>query len=229
MRGLGAGVRFEVADSGIGVPREAQETLFQPFHQIDGKRNRRAGGTGLGLAISQKIVEAMGGHVGLVSEPGQGSLFHFELAFERDPDPTSHVNGDTGLTTIGTDTLPLTGTVMVVEDNAVNRMIAEEMLASLGLDCIGAEDGAQALQLLVQHKVDLVLMDCQMPVMDGYAATQQVREREASLGLPRQPIVALTANAYEEDVAHAREAGMDGHLAKPYTRSQLREIVSKWL
>jgi two-component system, sensor histidine kinase len=103
------------------------------------------------------------------------------------------------------------------------------MLASLGLACMGAGDGAQALEMLSAQPVDLVLMDCQMPVMDGYTATQQWRAHEAAHGRTRLPIVALTANAYEEDVVHAREAGMDAHLAKPYTREQLREMLARWL
>jgi CheY-like chemotaxis protein len=119
--------------------------------------------------------------------------------------------------------------VLVVEDNPVNRIIAEEMLESLGLDCIEAQDGVEALDVLSRRSVDLVLMDCQMPVMDGYTATQHIRARELTQRLPRTPIVALTANAYEEDAAHALEVGMDAHLAKPYTRDQLREIISTWL
>jgi signal transduction histidine kinase/CheY-like chemotaxis protein len=222
-------VRFEVVDTGIGVPPEAQDQLFQPFHQIDGSRKRRAGGTGLGLAISQKIIEAMGGRIELESQAGRGSRFHFELSFDADPHPPEGPVVDSAMTPL--DALPsqLSGTVLVVEDNPVNRVIAEEMLESLGLDCIEAQDGKEALDVLARRSVDLVLMDCQMPVMDGYTATQHIRARELKQRLPRTPIVALTANAYEEDAAHALEAGMDAHLAKPYTRDQLRDIISAWL
>ncbi|WP_298832956.1 ATP-binding protein [uncultured Piscinibacter sp.] len=222
-------VRFEVVDTGIGVPPEAQDQLFQPFHQVDGSRSRRAGGTGLGLAISQKIVEAMAGRIELESQSGRGSRFHFELTFDADPHPPEGDVIDSAMTPL--DPLPsrLSGTVLVVEDNPVNRVIAEEMLESLGLDCIEAQDGVEALDVLARRSVDLVLMDCQMPVMDGYTATQHIRARELKQRLPRTPIVALTANAYEEDAAHALEAGMDGHLAKPYTRDQLRDIISSWL
>ena len=122
-----------------------------------------------------------------------------------------------------------TGTVLLVEDNPVNRVIAKEMLQSLDLDVIEAEHGSQALEQLARHPVELVLMDCQMPVMDGYTATRIIRAREAEFGQPRLPIVALTANAFDEDIAQALAAGMDGHLAKPYTRSQLREVVAAWL
>jgi two-component system, sensor histidine kinase len=123
----------------------------------------------------------------------------------------------------------LAGTVLVVEDNAVNRLIAEEMLHSLGIQVVQAEDGAQALALLERQSVDVVLMDCQMPVMDGYTATQHIREREARDHLPRLPIVALTANAYAEDSARALAVGMDAHLAKPYTRNQLRNLLTQWI
>ena len=222
-------VRFEVVDTGIGVPHEAQDQLFQPFHQIDGSRSRRAGGTGLGLAISQKIIEAMGSRIELESQAGRGSRFHFDLAFDADPHPPEGDPIDSAMTPL--DPLPsqLQGTVLVVEDNPVNRVIAEEMLQSLGLDCIEAQDGAEALDVLARRSVDLVLMDCQMPVMDGYTATQHIRARELRQRLPRTPIVALTANAYDEDAAHAFEAGMDAHLAKPYTRDQLREVIATWL
>jgi CheY-like chemotaxis protein len=222
-------VRFEVVDTGIGVPSEAQDQLFQPFHQIDGSRSRRAGGTGLGLAISQKIIEAMGSRIELESQAGRGSRFHFDLVFDADPHPPEGDPVDSAMTPLDTVPSQLQGTVLVVEDNPVNRVIAEEMLQSLGLDCIEAQDGAEALDVLARRAVDLVLMDCQMPVMDGYTATQQIRAREQRQNLPRTPIVALTANAYDEDAAHALQAGMDAHLAKPYTRDQLREVIATWL
>jgi signal transduction histidine kinase/CheY-like chemotaxis protein len=224
-----ARVRFVVTDSGIGMRPEALERLFEPFHQVDASRSRRAGGTGLGLAISQRIVEAMGGRIGVESQPGGGSSFHFELRFDPDPNPPSGDVVDSSMAPLDPVPSRLSGTVLVVEDNPVNRVIAEEMLQSLGLEFLEAQDGAEALELLAQRPVDLVLMDCQMPVMDGYTATQHIRDRESRQRLPRLPIVALTANAYDEDAAHALEVGMDGHLAKPYTRDQLRDLLSNWL
>jgi signal transduction histidine kinase/ActR/RegA family two-component response regulator len=221
-------VRFEVTDSGIGMQAEALQRLFEPFHQIDGSRSRRTGGTGLGLAISQRIVEAMGGRIAVESQPGGGSSFYFELAFEPDPNPPSGEVVDSSMAALEAPSR-LAGTVLVVEDNPVNRIIAEEMLQSLGLDFIEAQDGVEALDVLARRPVDLVLMDCQMPVMDGYTATQHIRDRESRQRLPRTPIVALTANAYDEDAAHAIAAGMDAHLAKPYTRDQLRALLSNWL
>jgi signal transduction histidine kinase/CheY-like chemotaxis protein len=228
-QGGASGVRFIVSDTGIGLTPEAMGRLFEPFHQVDGSRSRRTGGTGLGLAISQSIVEAMGGHIGVDSQHGGGSSFHFELGFELDANPPPADAVDSSIAPLDHLTAPLSGTVLVVEDNPVNRVIAEEMLQSLGLSCIEAQDGQEALDLLQRRAVDLVLMDCQMPVMDGYTATQLIRKRELSQRLPRTPIVALTANAYEEDAAQALAAGMDGHLAKPYTRDQLREMLRAWL
>ncbi len=223
-----AGVLFEVRDTGIGIPAAAMDSMFQPFHQVDGTRSRRRGGTGLGLAISQRIVEAMGGRIEIKSRPGQGSRFRFGLALEADRSDVHAPQNDSALGGLDGDST-LMGSVLVVEDNDVNRMIAREILQSLGLDVIEASDGREALQQLAQHSVDVVLMDCQMPVMDGYAATLEIRKREARMGLPRLPVLALTADAFAEDAERSREAGMDGHLAKPYTRDQLQELLKVWL
>jgi len=221
-------VCFEVEDTGIGIPPEAIEQVFQPFHQVDGTRSRLRGGTGLGLAISQRIVETMGGRIELHTELGKGTRFEFTLRLPRAKVPVPPSAGDSGFAPLDS-TVPLAGAVLLVEDNLVNRMIGVEMLKSFGLDVVEAEHGAQALEHLDRQRFDLVLMDIQMPVLDGYAATQQVREREARLRLPRVPIVALTANAFDEDAAQSLAAGMDAHLAKPYTRAQLRELLLQWL
>jgi signal transduction histidine kinase len=220
-------VRFEVHDTGIGIAADQIEQVFQPFHQVQSARARLRGGTGLGLAISQRIVEAMGGRIVLTSRSGEGSTFSFEIEFTRAPHvPATGPESDFG----SLDALEnIQGTVLLVEDNIVNRMIGAEMLRSFGLEVIEAEDGAQCVTLLERQRVDLVLMDIQMPVLDGYAATRQVREREARLRLPRVPIVALTANAFDEDAAQSLVAGMDAHLAKPYSREQLRELLTRWL
>jgi len=224
-----AKVRFEVVDTGIGVPVEAMHRLFQPFQQVEAARGKRQGGTGLGLAISQKIVEAMGGHIEVESRSGVGTTFRFDLAFEPDPDPPAPASTDSAMSAFDVLPHPMAGTVLVVEDNAVNRVIADEMLRSLGLVVLEADDGLKALETLSRRSVDLVLMDCQMPVMDGYTATLHIRERELRQRLPRTPIIALTADAYEEDAQRALEVGMDAHLTKPYTREQLRELLSTWL
>jgi signal transduction histidine kinase/CheY-like chemotaxis protein len=222
-----AGVRFVVEDTGIGIAPESLTQVFQPFHQVDSTRSRLRGGTGLGLAISQRIVQAMGGEITVTSRAGAGSVFSFDLYFARSRTlPLQPPDSDFGSLEGGHR---LGGVVMLVEDNVVNRMIGAEMLQSLGVQVIEAEDGQQAVALLEHHHVDMVLMDIQMPVMDGYAATRLVRDREQRLRLPRVPIAALTANAFEEDAAQALAAGMDAHLAKPYSRSQLRKLLERWL
>ena len=221
------GVRFAVTDSGIGIPAAALEEVFQPFHQVDSTRSRLRGGTGLGLAISQRIIQVMGGRIEVDSRIDVGSVFRFDLWLPLAPQvPLPHHDSDFG----SLDAMAqVAGVVLLVEDNVVNRMIGAEMLKSFGVDVLEAEDGAQALTLLQSQRVDLVLMDIQMPVLDGYAATRALREREARLQTPRVPIVALTANAFDEDAAQSLAAGMDAHLAKPYSRAQLRELLSRWL
>jgi signal transduction histidine kinase/CheY-like chemotaxis protein len=223
-----AAIEFEVIDSGIGMTAEARRQLFEPFHQVDGTRNRRRGGTGLGLAISQRIVEAMGSRIEVESRPGHGSSFRFTIVLDIDPTPGPRPVTDSAMGGLDKPST-LGGTVLVVEDNPVNRIIAEEMLQSLGINVVEAADGEQALEQLTRHHINVVLMDCQMPVMDGYTATRHIREREQKSGLPRTPIVALTANAFDEDAAQAKAVGMDAHLAKPYTREQLRDMLATWL
>ena len=221
------GVRFVVRDTGIGIAQASFAAVFQPFHQVDSTRSRLRGGTGLGLAISQRIVQAMGGEITVTSRLGAGSEFGFDLYFVRARTlPPAPPESDFGTLDSGQQ---LGGVVMLVEDNIVNRMIGAEMLKSFGLEVLEAEDGAQAVTVLESQRVDLVLMDIQMPILDGYAATRALRERETRLRLPRVPIVALTANAFDEDAAQSMAAGMDGHLAKPYSRAQLGELLKRWL
>jgi len=221
-------VCFEVSDSGIGIPTGALEQVFQPFHQVDSTSSRLRGGTGLGLAISQRIVMAMGGRIEVDSKIGTGSTFRFTLSLPPAPHALAALP-DSDFVALDSTRAALSGVVLLVEDNIVNRMIGAEMLKSFGLDVMEAEDGAQALTMMEKQRVDLVLMDIQMPVLDGYAATRRLRERETRLRLPRVPIVALTANAFDEDAAQSMAAGMDAHLAKPYSRVQLRELLQRWL
>jgi CheY-like chemotaxis protein len=121
------------------------------------------------------------------------------------------------------------GTVLVVEDNPVNQFIVTEMLGSLGVECLCVGDGAAALEVVSTRAVALVLMDCEMPVMDGYTATRLMRARERELQLPRTPVIAVTANAFEDDVSRSAAVGMDGHLSKPFSLEQLREVLDTWL
>jgi two-component system, sensor histidine kinase len=223
------GVRFEVLDTGIGMANHAVKLLFEPFQQIQEAGGNRRGGTGLGLAISQRIVEAMGGRIGVVTEQGEGSCFSFELSLELDKENHFSDTADSSLMSVFGVSETLKGRVLVVEDTAVNRIIADEMLRSLGLSSTEAHNGQEAVEITAIHHFDLILMDCQMPVMNGYDATRLIRIREQTQGLQRLPIIALTANAYDDDEGLAKAAGMDAHLPKPYTREQLREALGHWL
>ena len=223
-----ANVAFAISDTGIGMEADELAELFQPFHQLDGTSRRRRGGTGLGLAISQRIVQAMGGEIEVTTQIGKGSRFRFELLLESDRSEVHETAGDSAMGGLDSDA-HLAGRVLVVEDNDVNRMIAREVLQSLGMSVLEASNGEHALAMLAEHTVDLVLMDCQMPVMDGYTATRELRHREERLGLPRMPVLALTADAFDEDTERSFDAGMDAHLAKPYTRAQLRDLLRAWL
>ena len=222
-----AGMTFEISDTGVGIAADSMQRLFQPFHQVLGKDKRRAGGTGLGLAISQRIAEAMQSHIEVESQVGKGSRFSFTVQFPVDTVSTHPMPIDSSLGSFDGDT-SFSGVVLLVEDNDVNRMIAREVLSSLGLRVHEASDGVEALRSLDAHRVDLILMDCLMPVLDGYDTAREIRRREAATS-EHIPIVAVTANAFDDDVALSREAGMDAHLAKPYTRAQLREVLKNWL
>jgi two-component system, sensor histidine kinase len=222
-----ARVRFEVQDSGCGIAAESLPRVFQPFTQFGGNRSRLTGGTGLGLSISQRIIEAMGGRIEVASRVGTGSTFWFTLFLPRAPEVPPRP-ADSDFAALGVSE-HLEGTVLLVEDNEVNRLIGTEMLRSFGLEVKVAADGAQALSALEAHRVDLVLMDIDMPVLNGHDATRALREREQRLKLPRVPVVALTAYAFEADAMQALDAGMDAHIAKPYSRDQLRELVQRWL
>jgi CheY-like chemotaxis protein len=229
LRDAHAGLTFEVADTGIGIPQGALPRLFEPFHQVQ-TGSRSYGGTGLGLAISQRIVEAMGGKIEVHSAPGRGSRFLFTLDFRRDTDPEAATPVAGSLPTAQQGAARrFSGWVLVVEDDPVNRLVAVEMLRHLGLDVVEAGDGLDALQQLVHRRFSLVLMDCSLPVLDGFTATVELRQRELRHGLARVPVIATTAHAFDRDAAAGREAGMDGMLTKPYTLDELSDVLARWL
>jgi hemerythrin-like metal-binding protein len=231
---LRAHVRFTVTDSGIGIPADKIERLFEPFSQVDASETRRYGGTGLGLSIVRSLAERMGGVVGVSSEAGRGSSFWFELPLDiveaganMRAFPRSVANVSAALPAPAEN-----ARILLVEDNTVNRLVIERMLVKQGFKVITATNGQLALDMLddsAQAPPDLVLMDVQMPVMDGLEATRRIRAREQATGACHLPIVALTANAFEQDRNHCLAVGMDDFLAKPVNADRLRETIIHWL
>ncbi|MCB1734304.1 MAG: response regulator [Gammaproteobacteria bacterium] len=217
-----ARVRFVVSDTGIGIPKEIQKYLFQPFQQADGSTTRRFGGSGLGLAISRQLVELLGGEVHLESDAGKGATFWFEIPLKLALEPTPEHPIE--LPQIRANT-----PVLLVEDNPVNQLVTRKMLEALGVTVDVADDGRQALEFLNRKSYELVLMDCQMPTVDGYEATHRWRIIEAERHLPPTPIIALTANAMEGDRERCLDAGMNDYLAKPTGRDALKAMLQRWL
>ncbi len=219
---------FEVRDTGIGIAAETLQKLFRPFIQADGATNRKYGGTGLGLVISGQLVTLMGGKVDVTSEPGRGSTFSFTV---RCGAVAANVVTETGQAAHGEapEPGPLAGQVLLVEDNPTNQLVATKMLQKLGLTVDVAGDGAAAVRSLSMHAYGLVLMDCQMPGMDGFEATARIRGGEAGHDRANVAIVAMTANALVGDRERCLDAGMDDYLAKPVNRSDLERKVRHWL
>lgn len=220
------GMLLEVEDTGIGISPAALTGLFTPFFQADQSDRRRFGGSGLGLVISKRLTEAMGAELSVESTPGRGSTFRMRLPLEPLGDTIMAVPAEADATRAPAQ---LTGKVLLVEDNPVNRMLAQAMLKQLGLAVTEADNGLAALKHLEGSRFDLVLMDCQMPLMDGFEATRVIRERENGALGPRIPIIAVTANALTGDSERCLRAGMDAYLAKPYTLKTLCEVITPWL
>ena len=217
-------LRFAIRDSGVGIAPEDQERLFQPFRQVDASATRRHGGTGLGLAISRQLVELMHGAIGCHSAPGQGSTFWFELPLAPVPEPL------TAAAPVGDGRRSrFAARVLLVEDSPVNSEVATIMLQQMGLTVRRAEDGRQAVAAATSGTFDLILMDCQMPEMDGFEATRRIVAHERAQHLAHTPIIALTANAIRGDREACLAAGMDDYLAKPFLREDLAALLDRWL
>jgi signal transduction histidine kinase/CheY-like chemotaxis protein len=220
-----ADLLIEIADTGIGISADAKAILFDSFTQEDSSTTRKYGGTGLGLAITKKLVALMGGEIHVESELGKGSTFRIiipcqtqnkSLTVEATPDCAA-------------DRKTVKGTsILVVEDNADNQNVARQMLEMLGFRIDIAGNGLQACEMTAQASYDLILMDCQMPVMDGFEATRAIRERERLTGTHTR-IIALTGNVVKEDLEQCLIAGMDHYLAKPFSLEEIHTMVLKWL
>ncbi|MBB1074117.1 response regulator [Rhodoferax sp. 4810] len=239
--GQTAVLAFAVQDSGIGLAPDKMVLLFKPFSQADSTTTRQFGGTGLGLSIVSSLARLLGGEVGVESELGQGSRFWFRVRAECLQTEASAASA-VGQMKIGTNKIAvsadktraggtLSGQILVVEDNPVNCLVIECLLQQIGLQVHQANDGQQALELLQTHTCtpDLILMDLQMPVMDGYAATQAIRRWESTQLGARTPIIALTADAFEEDRQRCLAVGMDAFLTKPIALAALVQALETWL
>jgi signal transduction histidine kinase/CheY-like chemotaxis protein/HPt (histidine-containing phosphotransfer) domain-containing protein len=214
-------LRFAVRDSGIGLSTEQQQRLFQRFNQADSSTTRKYGGTGLGLAICKQLAEMMGGEMGVESQPGQGSRFWVNLrlatASAGEPEPPLQTRRF------------FRARVLVVDDVQTNQLVARGLLQRMGLQVDCAANGEEAIALLRQRPFDLVLMDAQMPIMDGYSATHLIRSGRSGALNPAIPIIAMTANAMSGDREKCLEAGMNDYLSKPVNPDRLQAVLQRWL
>ena len=221
-------VRFEVSDSGIGLTPEQQVRLFQNFQQADSSTARKYGGTGLGLALTKRLIEMMEGEVGVHSTPGQGSTFWFSITLQRGHGPMpKHTTAEvTQAAELHLREHHRGARILLAEDNEVNAEVVTQILHAAGLDITWAENGRIALDKANTARFDLILMDMQMPVMDGLEATQAIRCLPAYAATP---ILALTANAFAEDRRACVESGMNDVLTKPVEPARLYEALVQWL
>jgi len=214
-------VMFKVSDTGVGIAHELQSKLFSLFTIGDPALNRRHGGLGVGLALTHALLKLMGGDIQFDSQPSGGSIFTITVPLPLAP------AGIMPVLDAGTTDMPTNRTVLIVEDNAINLLIERTMVERLGLRVITATNGREALDTLAQQHADLILMDCQMPIMDGLEATRIIRR--ASDGLRNIPIIAVTANATSLDRDRCFDSGMSDYLPKPVNPRHLEAKIAKWL
>ncbi|TWI77508.1 PAS domain S-box-containing protein [Desulfobotulus alkaliphilus] len=229
-RGKEVLLHFSIEDTGIGIPEEKNGLVFQKFSQLEPVNTKKYGGSGLGLAICKELVEMMGGEIGFSSILHQGSTFYFTVLQEKQM-PEAEYPGDVAPDTARTEAAAQKppARILVVEDDATNQAVAMGLLKKLGFSADLAEDGAQALICLETDTYDLVLMDVQMPVMDGLEATKKIRSKDTTVNNSKIPIIAMTAYAMAGDREKCLEAGMDDYIAKPIHAMELKETVEKWL
>ncbi|MBL8174335.1 MAG: response regulator [Bryobacterales bacterium] len=218
--------RFEVSDTGIGVPAALQPRVFDPFTQADSSLTRRHGGAGIGLAVCKKIVGFLGGTMGMRSSEGIGSVFWFQIPLTRARKGTATPSRDP-VEAASSAPETLRPRILIVEDNAVNQKVACRLVERGGFDYEIAGNGRIAIERLEASSYDAILMDCQMPEMDGYRATEEIRKREN--GAQRVPIIAMTAHAMEGDRERCLQSGMDDYLTKPVNRQELLSVLHRWI
>jgi len=214
-------VHVQVCDTGIGIPKQAQLRLFSPFQQADSTTTRKFGGTGLGLAICRELIQRMGGVIGFESTEGAGSTFWFRVVLDLAPDTVSEPPSSSRPAAVGLQS----GRVLIVEDNPVNQLVAQRLVEKAGYAVTVVDSGLEALHLLSQRPFDAILMDCQMPEMDGYQTTAEIRRLES---VRRTPIIAMTAHAMSGDRERCLAAGMDDYITKPVRESELHELLHRW-
>jgi CheY-like chemotaxis protein len=235
-----ATLRVAVRDTGIGIPKSRQAAIFESFTQADESSSRKYEGAGLGLAISKQIVELLGGEIDVRSDPGRGSTFWFTAVFGRDHSASvaspaaaapkiaaapQAIREEVAPTPA--QSLRRLSRILLAEDNKVNQRITLRLLEKLGIQADAVINGREAVEALAEHDYDLVLMDCQMPEMDGFEATLAIREKERNGR--RTPICALTANSMSSDRDQCLCAGMDDFMSKPIDLEQLQKTIDKWV
>ena len=221
-------VRFAIEDTGIGFDRDAAHRLFERFEQADGSITRRFGGSGLGLSISRSLAEHMGGTLAASSEPGRGSVFTLVVPLERaDAPAASSRETPAAKATAAGCCVERPPRVLLAEDHPTNRKVVELILGAAGVDLVSVVNGAEAVEAATAGRFDLILMDMQMPVMDGLTAIRAIRAQEKSRAAPPVPILALTANAMPEHIRASLEAGAGGHITKPITAKVLLAAMAQ--
>lgn len=216
-------IEFRIKDTGIGIPQEALGKMFQAFSQVDSSMSRKYGGSGLGLSICKELVKLMDGTIGVESKLGEGSVFWFKISLQHGHEDEQSVEYAGMPSEITKD-----ARILIVEDNRVNQQIAVETLKSIGYNPHAVGNGLEALEILKDAKYDLILMDCQMPELDGFQTTKVIRTSD-SLGIKSIPIVAMTANALSGDREKCLECGMNDYLSKPIEDFKMVSIIEKWL
>jgi CheY-like chemotaxis protein/anti-sigma regulatory factor (Ser/Thr protein kinase) len=224
--GEDVGLSFSVRDTGIGISEENQKKLFQSFNQADSSTTRRFGGTGLGLAICRKLVELMSGSLTLTSSPGKGSTFSFTLRYARQNSPAPAAPKPAAAAS-GPAELASGLRVLLAEDNPVNQMVGVKQLKKLGCVVDIAKDGLEAVEAWQKGKYQAILMDCEMPELDGYEAARKIRELETAQKLSPVRIIAMTAHAMQDDRDRCLAAGMNDYIAKPVDVKALKEALEK--